>query len=340
MRIKGLERLSFDESFSGKAARTKSFIAQYVSELENRKRASLLLKKGFKIIICVPLIIMDEVGGVMNLATGKDYELNQEKIDLFVTIGNQMAMAINNAKLYEELKDRIESLKGKNEIIKYFAYSVSHDLKSPATGIYGLTKRLKGKYGQVLGEKGNQHCDQIMKAAKQMLDLLEMIKSIIVTKELPLKLEKVNVKEITATLRTEFSSRLRNRNIRWTEPDTFPGIIVDKLALLRVFRNLIENSLKYGGKDMLELKMGYRGNDDFHIFSFSDDGIGIKKEDKTTIFKPFNRLDTSKRTDGSGLGLAIVKEIAERHGGNAWIDDSSGKGVTFCVSVSKALKII
>jgi len=67
MKIRGLENLSFDEGFSGKAARTKSFIAQHVSELEDKKRAALLLSKGFKIIICVPLISMDKIVGVMNL---------------------------------------------------------------------------------------------------------------------------------------------------------------------------------------------------------------------------------------------------------------------------------
>ncbi|MHA2248659.1 MAG: GAF domain-containing protein [Candidatus Hodarchaeales archaeon] len=103
LKIKGLEKLGFDEGFSGKAARTRSFIAQHVSELEDRERANLLLSKGLKIIICVPLINMDKVEGVMNLGTGKMIKLDQGKIDLLTAIGNQIAVAANNVKLYEDL---------------------------------------------------------------------------------------------------------------------------------------------------------------------------------------------------------------------------------------------
>ena len=123
-------------------------------ELEDKQRASVLLGRGVKNIICVPLIIMDEVGGVMNLTSSKAIMLDQGKIDLLTAVGNQIAVAGNHAKLYQDLKKKIKMLKEKEEMIKYFAYSISHDLKSPAIGIFGLTKRLQEKYGEILDEKG------------------------------------------------------------------------------------------------------------------------------------------------------------------------------------------
>ena len=78
----GLERVSINEGFSGKAVRTKSFIAQHVSDLEDRKRSELLSDKGFNIVLCVPLITMDRVRGVMNLATSEDIQLDQDKIEI------------------------------------------------------------------------------------------------------------------------------------------------------------------------------------------------------------------------------------------------------------------
>ena len=336
MKIRGLENLSFDEGFSGKAVRTKSFIAQHVSELEDKKRAALLLSKGFKIIICVPLISMDKIVGVMNLGTSKVIELDQNKIDLLTTIGNQIAVTANNAKLYDELKDKINTLKEKKDMIKLFSYTVAHDLKSPAISVYGLTKRLREKYALSLGEKGKAYCNHILKAAEQMVALVEEINAYIITKEAPLRFEKIKLKEITKVIRGEFSDKLKQRQIKWLEPDILPDIMADRLSLLRVFQNFVDNALKYGGNELSEIKIGYEEKNGYHVFSFSDDGVGIKKGEEK-IFDPFQRNETSKGTDGSGLGLAIVKEIAERHQGQVWIDTGSKIGTTFHVSFSTDL---
>ena len=335
---RGFEKVHINESFSGKSARTKSFIAQHVSELEDKKRAAFLSSKGFKIVICVPLMSTNKVGGVMNLASSKIINLDLEKIDLFTALGNQIAVAANSTRLYEELNNKMETLKEKKELIKVFAYSISHDLKSPATSLYGLTKRLQEKYGANLDEKGMAYCNQILKTAEQMVTLVEKINAYIVTKENPLNLEKINVKEIMETIRNEFSDKLKQRQIKWSEPDTLPEIVADKLALSRIFRNLLDNALKYGGEELFEIKVGYEENKAFHTFSFSDDGVGVKDRDKEKIFEMFQRRETSRGIAGSGLGLAIIREIAERHQGRAWMDSREKKGTRFYISISKDLK--
>jgi K+-sensing histidine kinase KdpD len=334
----GFEKVHINESFSGKAARTKSFIAQHVSELEDEKRAALLSSKGFKIIICIPLISINQVRGVMNLASYKVISLDQEKIDLFTAIGNQIAVAANNARLYEDLESKIDTLKEKKELIKFFAYSVSHDLKSPATSIYGLTKRLQEKYEDSLDQKGMAYCDQILKTSEQMVTLVENINTYIVTKETPLNLEKIKIKEITATVRNEFSTILEQRQIRWSEPETLPEIVADRLALSRVFRNFLDNALKYGGDELFEIKIGHEENEGFHIFSFSNDGVGVNARDRESIFGLFERRENSKGVAGSGLGLAIVREIAEAHRGEAWLGSTEKRGTTFYISISKHLR--
>ena len=334
----GLERLSINEGFSGKAARTKSFIAQHVSDLEDRKRSVLLSDKGFNIVLCVPLITMDRVRGVMNLATSKDIQLDQGKIDLLTTIGNQIAVAADNARLYADLESKIGALREKKDMIKFFAYSVSHDLKSPAVGLYALTKRLNEKYVHILDEKGKEHCRQILRTAEQMVALVEKLNGYIVAREAPLNFERIMVKEISRAIRDEFSGRLKQHQVRWSESDYLPEIVADRLALLSVFRNLVDNALKYGGKELSEIKIGYGENGNHHIFFINDDGIGIKAKDSKKVFDLFQRNETSMGTAGSGLGLAIVKEISKRHQGRIWLDTVVGKGSKFCISISKDLE--
>ena len=335
---RGFEKLNISEGFTGKSARTRSFIAQHVSELEDKDRAASLSSKGFKIIICVPLISINKVRGVMNLASRKVISLDQEKIDVFVAVGSQIAIAANNAKLHEELKNKIEILKEKRELIEFFAYSVSHDLRSPASGLYALTKRLQDRYETSLDEKGRGYCSQILKTAEHIVALVNDINGYIVSKEAPLNLERIKVREITESIRNEFSNRLRQRHIKWSEPEILPEITGDRLALLRVFRNFTDNALKYGGEELSQIKVGYEEDEAFHVFSFSDNGVGIKGEDRKTIFEIFHRNETSRRTSGSGMGLAIVKEVAARHKGETWMAKNGRKGASFFVSVSKDLE--
>lgn len=336
--VKGLEKVSIEDGFSGKSARTRSFIAQHVSELEDKKRADLLKGKGLRYIICVPLITRDRVTGVMNLATGTMIQLDQEKIDLLAAIGNQIAVTENNARLNQELKEQIEILKGKEETIKFFAYSASHDLKSPAVGLYGLARRLHDKYDQLLDEKGRMTCEHILKTSKQMVDLVDKINDFIQIKESGLQLEKFPLKEVFETIGQENADTLNERNIRWLEPENPPFIMADKMAIFRALRNLVGNALKYGGDDMRELGLGYGHDDGFHIISVSDDGVGLKEEDKESVFELFKRLETSRGHRGSGLGLSIVKEIAERHKGQAWVETRGERGTIFFISISKQLE--
>jgi K+-sensing histidine kinase KdpD len=335
--ISGLERVHISEGFTGKAARTQSFILQDASDLDDQVRAALLVSKGLNIIICVPLIAMGKVVGVLNLAASRLIELDQGMIDVFELIGNQIAIAIQNAKLYESLDAKIKEVAEKNETIKFFAYSALHDLKSPLIGIHGLSRRLHQQYRELLDDRGKNYCDQILKAAAQTQALVERINVYITAKEAPLSIEPVAVKEITETIRNEFAAALQQRGIIWSEPQEFPVVQADRLSLIRVFRNLVDNALKYGGADLREIRIAYRDDELHHILSVSDDGVGIKQEDQGKIFKAFHRQGTSRGVEGSGLGLAIVRVIAERHRGSVRVESGVPKGSTFTISIAKDL---
>lgn len=230
-----------------------------------------------------------------------------------------------------------EALRESSEKLKLFAYSVAHDLKSPAIAINGLTKLLQKSYGDALGDKASLYCAQIVKASEHVGALVDNINVFIATKETPLTFETVSIEEILRTVRDEFSSRLSMRQIEWLEPGGEMNIEADKLSILRLFRNLVDNALKYGGEHLSEIKIGYEEREDAFMLSVNDNGVGITKEDTEKIFKLFQRQATARGIDGTGLGLAIVKEIAEKHGGTVWVETAPGRGTTFCVTISKHL---
>jgi|GEM_PF-876326 len=234
-------------------------------------------------------------------------------------------------------KEAAKALQESSQKLKLFAYSVVHDLKSPAIGIYGLTRRLCKNYRDILDEKGRNYCDQILRTAEHVAALVDKVNIYIATKESLLSIEAMKVKEIFRVVKDEFSAQLSIRQVDWIQPGTELQIKADRLSMLRAFRNLVDNSLKYGGDRLSKIWIGYEESQDFHIFSFSDDGRGLKEEVSEKIFRAFQRNETSRGVEGTGLGLAIVKEIAEQHGGKVWVEPRSSKGITFHISISKNL---
>ncbi len=246
------------------------------------------------------------------------------------------------AQANEELRAEIarreeveEALRESSEKIKIFAYSVAHDLKSPAIGIYGLANLLARKYSDRLDEKGRAVCSQILKASEQVGALVDKINLFIASKESPLNIESLRVKELFEMIRDEFSLQLGLRQIGWCELDTEAEILADRLAMVRIFRNLVDNALKYGGESLTEIRLGYQASAGLHVLTVADNGAGIRGENAERIFGLFHREGNTGDTQGTGLGLAIVKELAERHGGRVWVESQEDRGTTFFVALPK-----
>ncbi|MBW1896694.1 MAG: PAS domain-containing sensor histidine kinase [Deltaproteobacteria bacterium] len=255
---------------------------------------------------------------------------------IFDEDGNVIQVIESSIDITERRKAQ-EALKKSSEEIKLFAYSVVHDLRSPSVGIYVLTERLNKGYRHVLDERAKGYCDQILEASRQIALLVSNINIYVSSKEIPLTIESLRLGEILQIVKDEFSPQLDIRQIGWSQPQNMPEIRADRLSLLRVFRNLVDNALKYGGEDLSQISIAYQEQDGFHVVSVSDDGVGIKGKDSEKIFEVFQRDETSVGTEGTGLGLAIVREVAEQHGGKVKVESGPDKGTTFYISISKQL---
>ena len=250
------------------------------------------------------------------------------------------ALAEANSRLGKEVAERsriAEELRISSDKLKIFAYSVAHDLKSPSIGIHGLAGMLRKRFAGVLGEKGAVFCDQIMKASEHVASLVDAINMFIATKENALKIEVIDIEELFHMLRDEFSARLRERGIALIEPKGVPLVRADKISILRVFRNLIDNAVKYGGDGLTTIEIGYEESVNSHNFTVRDDGAGIQARDRSEIFNLFQRQAASDEIEGMGLGLAIVKEIIELHKGEIRVEGGHENGTVFYLSVSKEL---
>ena len=247
-----------------------------------------------------------------------------------------------NARLLREIDERkkIETeLKKSSDEIKFFAYSVLHDLKNPAISTYGITKLLVKHGRDVLDEKGLTYCDQILKSIEHLASLLEMVNLYIATKESSLVVETFKLGEVLSTIKNEFMVKINERRIKWSEPDHLPTVKADRIALVRVFRNLVDNALKYGGDGLTSIEVGYSDTAKFHTISISDNGKGIQAGDSRDIFELFKRNTVNEKVEGSGIGLAVVQEIIKQHQGSVWFESEEHKGTSFFVSIPKELPL-
>lgn len=239
------------------------------------------------------------------------------------------ALSEQNDQLQKEILHRKkleQDLKGHFDRIQRFFYTVAHDLKVPAISAHGLSRRLADKLGPRLSADERQCCEQITRNTGQIFNLVDHINTYIITRKSKLNIEQVRLKDISQKTREDFSIQLKKRNIKWVEPGYLPVIQADKVALHRVFRNLVDNALKYGGEQLCQISIRYSCFPGYHLLSVMNNGEGIDAKDCDTIFELFTRKVQASETQGTGLGLAIVKEIIEQHGGQVWAEPDTPKG--------------
>jgi len=274
---------------------------------------------------------------------------DSEKIVALAAVGNkvqdydvndirQLQLLMEGMWLMIKRRESEDELVRHTEMIKQFANSVAHDLKNPAVAIHGLAKVLNRRYEKLPREKRESFIEQITTSSEQIITLADDINAYISTRETPLHFTIVDLREIWQTIRKEFVPRLKKKKVLWIESvDTIPNIKADRHALLRIYRNLVDNALKYGGSKLNEISLDYAVSESSHILSVQNNGETIPPEETEAIFEVFRRKAPEAEPGGSGLGLAIVREIAKHHKGNSWVESGVDGKTTFYIAIARNL---
>ncbi|MGD8566466.1 MAG: ATP-binding protein [Gammaproteobacteria bacterium] len=235
--------------------------------------------------------------------------------------------------LEEKVSRRTRELEEKNKELESFAYTVSHDLRSPLRAIDGYSKILQEDYEAVLGDEGRINLARIRNAAQRMGDLIDDL----------LELSRINRSEITKK-KIDLSSKVHSVlarlghgvNGRKVDVVVQPGVYVtgDDLLMDIVVTNLVSNALKYTGKEQTaRIEFGEVAKDGEQVYYFRDNGIGFDMKYSHKLFGAFQRLVAYDEYPGTGIGLATVYRVITRHGGRVWAEGEVGKGATFYFTV-------
>ena len=254
-----------------------------------------------------------------------------------ITDRKQMESELRRSRDDLELRvqERTEELASKNAEMERFVYTVSHDLRTPLISMSGFLGFLKqdAENGDMKGVDEDFRIinGAITKMDKLLQDTLELSRiGRIVNPP-----ENVPFGEIVSEALAQSSAKLNSNNVRVTVEEDLPIVQVDRMRLVEVLVNLLENSMKYmGDQPQPEIEIGKRLDGENTVFFVRDNGIGIDPSQHDKVFELFYKVN--QKSDGSGAGLAIGKKIIEVHGGSIWIESELGKGCTVCFTLEPA----
>lgn len=244
-----------------------------------------------------------------------------------------------NGELEERVLLRTAQLAAANKEMESFAYSVSHDLRSPLNTIHGFSQLLAKVEAENIGDKGKHYLDRIGVGVKQMGELIEGLLTLAHLSREQIKSELVDLSAIARRIEQEHRERepQRQAQVRIQEGLCARG---DPRLLSAVLQNLLANAWKFTSRQPLtRIEVGCELDADGDtVFFVKDNGVGFDMAFSHKLFGTFERLHSPGDFAGTGIGLATVKRVIDRHGGRVWAEGKLNEGAVFCFTLGQRVE--
>jgi len=240
----------------------------------------------------------------------------------------------------EKIKSQQEALKAANQELTQFAYMVSHDIKQPVRTINNFSKLLAREVKDHLTDDAIEFIEIIDSSAKRITVFVEdILKYATATESSKVEFEKVDCNEILAQIKLNLELQLKESDGQLLF-ENLPSLEAHRSLILQVFQNIISNGLKFRRKGVPPIiQVNGKETETEYYFEISDNGIGIKEENKASVFKIFKQLNNQAEFEGSGIGLNTVLKILKKYNGSIDLDSTFGEGTTFKISIPKIMVV-
>lgn len=232
-----------------------------------------------------------------------------------------------------EQRRRQDDLERANRNLESFAYSMAHDLRTPLRALAGYSAALVDECGDGLGEAGRGYAGRIQAASEQMGTLIDNLLHLSRVSRAQIDLREIDLGAEAAAIAQELQRDDPERCVRFTIER--PVLAVADRTLVRMaLQSLLGNAWKFTSRRTdASIEFGTTPPENHVICYVRDNGVGFDPAYADKLFKPFQRLHTTREFPGSGVGLASVKQIVERHGGRVWAEGAVGEGATFYLTL-------
>jgi len=297
--------------------------------------------------MAVPLIVGEKVLGVFDVQSDRVAGFSEEDANIYSTLAAQVAVALQNARLYMEQSETVARLRELDRLKTSFLANMSHELRTPLNSILGFTDVMLEGIDGPLTETMNNDLRLIQRNGQHLLhlinDVLDMAK--ISAGKMNLTLERFNIKDLLDEVLDISSALATEKKLSLTiekDSEKKAEITADRTRIRQVMLNLVGNAVKFTEKGGIKIRAEQKGEK--ILIRVSDTGIGIPKDQLDLVFQEFTQVDTSatRKAGGTGLGLPISRSLVQMHGGRLWAESSGvvGKGTIFYVELPLEATIV
>jgi light-regulated signal transduction histidine kinase (bacteriophytochrome) len=295
--------------------------------------------------LALPLLSRGRCIGALTVQSVEEAAFSAGDISALQTMTDQLAIAIDNARLYGQVRryaaeletrvaERTAELDAVNKELEAFAYSVSHDLRAPLRSINGFGQALLEDYGRELDAVGQDYLRRVRAASQRMAQLIDDLLELSRLTRGTLRREDVDLSAMAHEIAAELQAAQPDRQVAFVIAE---GIVAhgDARLLRVVLENLLGNAWKFTSKHpRAQIEFGASQGDGKPAFFVRDDGVGFDMAYADKLFGAFQRLHGMTEFEGSGVGLATVQRIIHRHGGRVWADGAVEQGAAFSFTLA------
>jgi PAS domain S-box-containing protein len=291
---------------------------------------------GLRSAFFAPMLVRQEVVGILCLANPKEDAFQKEDEDLLMHVAAFLGISVQNLRRSRELREAMFAAESANRAKSEFLANMSHELRTPLNAILGYVQILNKN--AVSKEKQQEGLDIIYQSGEHLLtlinDILDFSKIEAQRMELnpaPFHLPKL-LKSVSDVIETRASQK--NLHFHYEQLTDLPnGVLGDEMRLRQVLLNILSNAVKYTNSGGIVFKTGM--NENRVRFQIEDTGIGIAPADIAKLFKPFSQVGQRRLyVEGTGLGLAISKQLVDKMGGSLQVKSQPEEGSTFWFEIS------
>ena len=306
---------------------------------EDSRMREHLLAEGVRSVLAVPLLREDKVVGAIVIRRKTAGEFSESVVSLVKNFASQSVLAIQNARLFQEVRDKSEQLEVASQLKSQFLANMSHELRTPLNAIIGVTEMLHEDAVDLKRDDDLEPLDRVLRAAKHLLalinDILDLSK--IEAGKIDIHVEKFAieplVKDVVQTIATMAT---KNGNKLVIECAADIGVMnADQTRIRQALLNLASNATKFTEKGTVTIsaRRGVVDGREWVTMAVADTGIGLTPEQMDKLFQDFVQADASitRKYGGTGLGLAISRRFCQMMGGDITVASEAGKGSTFTI---------
>ncbi|HSS02189.1 MAG TPA: GAF domain-containing protein [Kofleriaceae bacterium] len=236
------------------------------------------------------------------------------------------AIAMDNARLFDEARGLISALEKSNRELDQFAYVASHDLKAPLRGIANLSQWIEDDLGDRLDDQTRGHLGLLR---GRVIRLENLIAGILAYSRAGRDNTEQAVVDVAGLVAEVWELLAPPATAHLELATALPQIRASRVQLQQILMNLIGNAIKYNADRDLTIAISARRSGRRWQFCVADNGIGIAPEFSDKIWGLFQTLERRDKVESTGIGLSVVRKIVEGHGGTAWLESELGHGAKF-----------